>query len=1217
MRRDSLSRLMIVAYLCCCSLYSATIPRFYWFRDVTSVVSGAIELNNGPDGSVYFSPEVIHAFQKSVVGRFATNGTLIFSREVLPPTELTTYYRSTSDIGGNLVLLRAGDPIAVAKISPSGELVWSITIRNTAFVTISGLACDSAGNIYLAGALYSDLDFGEVHLSAERSKRSAMIIKCTPDGAPLWGRTYGGDSSARSITVDPLDNLWVSPDHGIIPPGTFVPTVDRYSPSGVSLLSFPYPGVDFVAPSDFEPLAARTFIRALTNASFISYENDFEIARFATNGGVLSTWNYAPTGFADFYRFKSDAQFSTYFLGTFHDPAATFAGNAVPANVGALFLAKLEPNGALSWSRSLTNLFDSGRHVSLAVSGENTLYLSGGYSVPNHFDSLETAQFASGGLYIARLAPLVKNTPPLITGQPADLDLVEYGLPAATLLVGAAAVAPLEYQWFFNSEPVAGATNASIWFFSVPRTVAGEYRVRVRNEFGEAISSAAQVRVHIPPAIVSSPTDVTVRSGESVNFSVTAIGEGHLYYQWKTSLDRPIAGETNSTLVLSNVTFFDRADYFVEVTNKFGSALTRAGYLEVLSAPLRSGTNDLFPPQVAGSNLFIFSHVTGSAPISFQWYEGNQPMYGYTNYFLRLASNYSAGPFYAIASNAFGAVTSDVFTVQMMFPPTVIQSWQTNNWVLRDLKVASDGSLYTLRQVNATRPSEPTSVSRHSSATLLPEWTVPIRGQSSYARALATDNETNVYIIGDYTVGFKFGDSFLSATQNMRKAFLAQVSPTGGVERLKAFGEAPTNQAVKLHFKGNYFWTGLNLFGRRTNAQGNILTLTNAGLTRLDLQGNVEASFMLGAFPSPSPVTNLISAFTLNDFAVDSETNFFLAGDLWFLNPNGIARLPVAAKVNDLGETVWSRGLLPAGERPRFSFKTVTALAVDSQTNIYVAGDYGRDRPTGFIVKFNSGGDELWRKELTTFCCNGNLPFFQALEVESNGRVRVTGYAQSFLELGTDSYPPGGFVIELTKDGALNWHVNVNGSATTLYGVQTSGNRLFTAGATDLGSLLVKGLLVEVGAKVPSFRNEVRQYVVSSAEKFSIRPLLNANGPVAYQWYLNQRIVPEETSSFLNLDPRVNRPGMYQLVAVTPGGSITNDPISVGYFDSTFNQEFQPALRFGLPEAQKYRLEYTEQLGESPDWRSVRSVTGTGAVEVEVLAPSQSAPRIYLRLIPE
>lgn len=86
-----------------------------------------------------------------------------------------------------------------------------------------------------------------------------------------------------------------------------------------------------------------------------------------------------------------------------------------------------------------------------------------------------------------------------------------------------------------------------------------------------------------PLGILTHPTSTTVQAGATAQFTVTAEGIPPLYYQWrKEGLN--IAGETNTTLTLNAVTFFDPGSYSVTVWNSAGSVTSSPAQLTVFSA---------------------------------------------------------------------------------------------------------------------------------------------------------------------------------------------------------------------------------------------------------------------------------------------------------------------------------------------------------------------------------------------------------------------------------------------------------------------------------------------------------------------------------------------------------------------------------------------------------------------------------------------------------
>lgn len=97
-----------------------------------------------------------------------------------------------------------------------------------------------------------------------------------------------------------------------------------------------------------------------------------------------------------------------------------------------------------------------------------------------------------------RLDPLnpIDPVPPAIVTQPVG---GRFGLGETTVLsVTVAGTAPFEYQWQRNLVDLDGETNAVITLASLDAGAAGEYRVKVRNVAGEAISNVAAITVLDP-----------------------------------------------------------------------------------------------------------------------------------------------------------------------------------------------------------------------------------------------------------------------------------------------------------------------------------------------------------------------------------------------------------------------------------------------------------------------------------------------------------------------------------------------------------------------------------------------------------------------------------------------------------------------------------------------------------------------------------------------
>jgi hypothetical protein len=88
----------------------------------------------------------------------------------------------------------------------------------------------------------------------------------------------------------------------------------------------------------------------------------------------------------------------------------------------------------------------------------------------------------------------------------------------------------------------------------------------------------------IPPQIVQQPQSVSRLVGENAEFTVNATGSA-LTYQWHKN-GIAISGAINTTLILSNVTFVDGADYGVTVSNTNAQITSADAHLTVIAPQL-------------------------------------------------------------------------------------------------------------------------------------------------------------------------------------------------------------------------------------------------------------------------------------------------------------------------------------------------------------------------------------------------------------------------------------------------------------------------------------------------------------------------------------------------------------------------------------------------------------------------------------------------------
>ena len=130
---------------------------------------------------------------------------------------------------------------------------------------------------------------------------------------------------------------------------------------------------------------------------------------------------------------------------------------------------------------------------------------------------------------------------------------------------------------------------------------------------GVSLINALAPLANTLPTITTSPQSQTNTLGGTATFSSIATGSAPLVYQWYFT--NAIFGATNASLVISNVVSTNAGNYFVIVTNSFGSATSSVAKLTVTLAP----TVLSFAPTFGATNDsvtitgLLFSNVTAVA----------------------------------------------------------------------------------------------------------------------------------------------------------------------------------------------------------------------------------------------------------------------------------------------------------------------------------------------------------------------------------------------------------------------------------------------------------------------------------------------------------------------------------------------------------------------------------------------------------------------------
>jgi hypothetical protein len=448
----------------------------------------------------------------------------------------------------------------------------------------------------------------------------------------IWAVDGSGTDLGTNWLAQNYDDTstgWVSGDglFGYTPSAVSYPAIDTALTNGPTTYYF---RTQFLLTNDSTDVAF--VVTNYLSDGAVYYLNGTEVDRLRMPGGTVSYDTLAaatnsPVGHADIFGIAgADFQFGTNILEVEAHQATNSGGDMVfglsltaaiqypvlvvdtnlPADQTVLagqpvtFTSDVIGSGPLIYQW----YFDGSNAIAGANGPTYTIPLlltnnAGTYSlfVSNQFNNITT-----------RAAVLtVSNTPVMITTQPVSQVVVE-GQPA-TFSVTVSVTPLLEYQWFFGTNAISGATNASYTIDSTLPTNSGGYYVTVNNAVSTTNSILADLTVlsnTLPPNIIS-----------------VSGGFGQIIVTFSGPVDPVTAGEAGNYSVGGGVTVLaatlstNNPDQVILTTGGVGMNLGTAYSLTV------NGVNDLFSNTVHFTGQFArditidgsFGDWTGIAPL--------------------------------------------------------------------------------------------------------------------------------------------------------------------------------------------------------------------------------------------------------------------------------------------------------------------------------------------------------------------------------------------------------------------------------------------------------------------------------------------------------------------------------------------------------------------------------------------------------------------------
>jgi len=339
-------------------------------------------------------------------------------------------------------------------------------------------------------------------------------------------------------------------------------------------------------------------------------------------------------------------------------------------------LLSCAPNKSVPYGQEWTfdtPTFQDASPVTLTVLDTTTNSSCGsGFTAIRTWQSVDAC---GNGATCAQTVSVVDGRPPQIVTQPSGQLVFAGG--NATFETVVSSCPPLAYQWYFNETNIlATETNAILVLTNVAIDQAGSYSVVLTNDYGSTTSVLAVLNVVTTPRIDLDLTNQVATNGDTVLFAVSASGTGPLTYQWFFNETNRLNLETNSTLLLTNVSSPQAGIYSVVLANGFGSVTTALAQLTVLVPAFIADQPSNQVATVGGSAVFYVG-AAGTAPLTYQWhFNQTVTLDNETNAILALnnITPAQAGTYEVIVANAYGSVTSAPATLAVGLAPVIITS---------------------------------------------------------------------------------------------------------------------------------------------------------------------------------------------------------------------------------------------------------------------------------------------------------------------------------------------------------------------------------------------------------------------------------------------------------------------------------------------------------------------------------------------------------------
>jgi hypothetical protein len=586
-------------------------------------------------------------------------------------------------------------------------------------------------------------------------------------------------------------------------------------------------------------------------------------------------------------------------------------------------------------------------------------------------------------------------TSPAITGNPTNSTQCAGG--TATFTASASGSPSPTVQWQVSTDggatfnDISGATSTTLSFATVAGDNGNQYQAVFTNGCGSATSAAATLTVNTSPTISANPSDQSICSGSTVNFTAAPNGTPSPTVQWQVSTDggatfNNIGGATSTTLSFTTSTAQNGNMYRAVFTNTCGNANTTGATLNVYS-PITITTNPVSQTICQNTTVTYTAAATGSSSVQWQVsFDGGSTwtnFTGQTTTTLSFVAGLSeAGREYrAVFSNPCGSVATNAANIFINTPPAITKDPSTQS--------ICTGNTVTFTAAASGTPVP--SVQWYQSTDLGTTYNL-LAGATSPTLSFTTSAAQDGY---RYRATFTNTCGFITSNYAILNVYTApgittnpsnQTICTGGTATFSVAGTGTPAPAVQwqLSTDGGATWTNVGLGGNTysivaglgqngwqyraifTNTCGSITT-SAASLTvnspatvatnpsnQTVCAGN-SVTFVSAGAGTPAPTaqwqTSTDGGVTWNNIsgATSASLSFIAAAS----NNNNVYRV---IYTNSCGTTASSPAFLTVNNAPSVSFNPVSQTICSGNYVTFGTGASGTPNPTVQWQQSTDGG---------------------------------------------------------------------------------------------------------------------------------------------------------------------------------------------------------------------------------------------------------------------